>query len=73
MVAVQVEDEGEVICQVFNQLGEDLAKANLTVRGKYTTIKLKTKFSSKTDYELKGKFNAQKSMNDINTIFKRLS
>ncbi|KAK4311029.1 hypothetical protein Pmani_017444 [Petrolisthes manimaculis] len=32
LIAAQVVDEGQVICQAYNELGEDLAKANLDIR-----------------------------------------
>ncbi|XP_071515843.1 hemicentin-1-like [Panulirus ornatus] len=32
LVAAQVEDEGQVICQAYNDLGEDLAKADLLIK-----------------------------------------
>ncbi|ROT80008.1 putative hemicentin-1 isoform X7, partial [Penaeus vannamei] len=32
LIAAQIEDEGHVICQAYNELGEDLAKADLSVK-----------------------------------------
>ncbi|XP_066942937.1 hemicentin-1-like isoform X1 [Macrobrachium rosenbergii] len=32
LIAAQMEDEGQVICQAYNDLGEDLAKADLSIR-----------------------------------------
>ncbi|CAL4112653.1 unnamed protein product, partial [Meganyctiphanes norvegica] len=32
LIAAQMEDDGQVICQAYNDLGEDLAKAELSVR-----------------------------------------
>ncbi|KAK7084982.1 Hemicentin-1 [Halocaridina rubra] len=32
LIAAQMEDEGQVICQAYNELGEDLAKADLSIR-----------------------------------------
>lgn len=33
LIAAQVEDEGQVICQAYNDFGEDLAKADLRIKG----------------------------------------
>ena len=32
-----MEDEGQVICQAYNDFGEDLAKADLYIKGNYKT------------------------------------
>ncbi|XP_068231428.1 hemicentin-1-like [Palaemon carinicauda] len=32
LIAAQMEDEGQVICQAYNDLGEELAKADLSIR-----------------------------------------
>lgn len=34
LIAAQVQDEGQVICQAYNDFGEDLAKADLHIKGK---------------------------------------
>lgn len=33
-----MEDEGQVICQAYNDFGEDLAKADLHIRGKIIIV-----------------------------------
>ncbi|KAK3886055.1 hypothetical protein Pcinc_009764 [Petrolisthes cinctipes] len=33
VIGAQVVDEGEVICEAYNELGEHLSKANLDIRG----------------------------------------